>query len=215
MDGQTCYTRAMAYTLALDCSLGGLHVALAASGNAVPLFAHASTAPRAADSLHEILHNFMEEKGINLADVDTFVATVGPGSFTGIRMGLAVGHALKLVTPGLRLIGLGTLEVLAANLVAGAPPKAPFTLVTDAAGASLYVQHFAADGTAEGPALCQPACDVTVGAPVYAPATLMLDGANVLPPLEPASLLRLAAQPARHMPFQPVYVKPLAYKATA
>ncbi|MBN1547083.1 MAG: tRNA (adenosine(37)-N6)-threonylcarbamoyltransferase complex dimerization subunit type 1 TsaB [Syntrophaceae bacterium] len=52
---------------------------------------------------------------IALADIDLFVATSGPGSFTGLRIGLSTlkGLALSWQKP---LVGVSTLEALAHNI---------------------------------------------------------------------------------------------------
>ena len=73
---------------------------------------------RHAEALVPMLQEVAAEGGTTLAAVDRFAVTVGPGSFTGIRIGLATarGLALALKRP---LIGLSTLEVLAAGVPAG------------------------------------------------------------------------------------------------
>ncbi|MEI7638258.1 MAG: tRNA (adenosine(37)-N6)-threonylcarbamoyltransferase complex dimerization subunit type 1 TsaB [Syntrophus sp. (in: bacteria)] len=52
--------------------------------------------------------------GLELREIDVFACTVGPGSFTGIRIGVATikGLALAVDRP---IIGLSALEVLAMN----------------------------------------------------------------------------------------------------
>ncbi|MCP5405199.1 MAG: tRNA (adenosine(37)-N6)-threonylcarbamoyltransferase complex dimerization subunit type 1 TsaB [Pseudomonadaceae bacterium] len=201
----------MACTLVLDCSLGGLHMALAdAEGNL--LFAHSDSAPRAADALHIVLQEKLATAGMSLADVSRFVATVGPGSFTGIRMGLAVGQALKVVNPSLQLVGVGTLEALATGLNTHQPSTTGFTIATDAAGGSVYLQTFAADGAPQTAPICLTAAEASTDTPLFCTDLTLLPHARPLPPFNPASLLVLADNAARHQPFTPLYVKPLAYK---
>ena len=53
-------------------------------------------------------------------DVDGFAVTAGPGSFTGLRIGLACVQGLALAA-GRPCVGLGTLDVLAARLAGAAP----------------------------------------------------------------------------------------------
>lgn len=52
----------------------------------------------------------------SLSDVTALAVTIGPGSFTGLRIGLAAAKGLSLAA-GLPLIGISTLDVMAHNIV--------------------------------------------------------------------------------------------------
>lgn len=96
---------------------------------------------RHAEALVPMLREVAAEGDVTLAAVDRFAVTVGPGSFTGIRIGLATarGLALALKRP---LIGLSTLEVLAAGVPA-AERDGPILAALDAGRGRLYAQLFA------------------------------------------------------------------------
>ena len=95
---------------------------------------------RHAEALVPMLREVAAEGSTTLAAIDRFAVTVGPGSFTGIRIGLATarGLALALKRP---LIGFSTLEVLAAGVPAG-ERDGPVLAALDAGRGRLYAQLF-------------------------------------------------------------------------
>lgn len=67
------------------------------------------------DSLEKIVTNIdytLKEAGITLDDIDGFGVGLGPGSWTGIRVGVTVAKTLAFST-GRPVCGVSTLEVLA------------------------------------------------------------------------------------------------------
>ncbi|HEY83072.1 MAG TPA: tRNA (adenosine(37)-N6)-threonylcarbamoyltransferase complex dimerization subunit type 1 TsaB [Dehalococcoidia bacterium] len=70
-----------------------------------------------ADSLEKIVANIdfaLEKAGLTLEDIQGFGVGLGPGSWTGIRVGVTVGKVLAYGT-GKPVCGVPTLEVLAYN----------------------------------------------------------------------------------------------------
>lgn len=87
------------------------------------------------------------QAGIGFADLDAIVVTEGPGSFTGIRVGLAAARGLGLAL-GIPVLGVSTLLVHAASVASAAvKADAAIMVVINSKRADLYVQHFASDLT--------------------------------------------------------------------
>lgn len=66
-----------------------------------------------AERIVPMLAEVTAEAGWSFAEIELIATTLGPGSFTGIRAGLAVARALALAT-GIPTVGVSTLEAMAA-----------------------------------------------------------------------------------------------------
>ena len=70
-------------------------------------------------NLIELIDQVLHDAGAKLSDINLFAAAVGPGSFTGLRIGLATVKALANCT-GRRVSGVSTLAAIAhASGIAG------------------------------------------------------------------------------------------------
>jgi len=148
-------------------------------------------------------------------DYDRIAVTVGPGSFTGLRVGLAFAKGLRLAT-GQPLVGLGSLAGLAASVAAEGPTAG----VVDARRGQVYVQAFE-DGRAlsEPDALSLADAAARLQALGRAPFFLAGSGAETLAGLLPgaraaslaapdlATLGRLAASADGHGDVRPLYLR--------
>lgn len=86
--------------------------------------------------------------GIDWAEIDLIAATVGPGSFTGVRIGLSAARGFALAV-GRPTVAVGTLEALAASWEArpdphGGPTDVPTKVlaVLDSRRGDAYTQGF-------------------------------------------------------------------------
>lgn len=101
-----------------------------------------------AELLMRILDRALAGAGVRLEEVDRIAVTIGPGSFTGIRVGVAAARGLAL-SLGIPAVGVTTLEVMAAAARDGATGR-PVLPAMDAKRGEIYLQPFNADGTAAG-----------------------------------------------------------------
>ncbi len=96
----------------------------------------------------------MREAAISVAALDLVAATVGPGSFTGIRVGLAAAQGVALGA-ALPLLGVTGFEAVAAAVDRGHGDDGPLLLVAlESRRAEFYLQVFGLDrpvgGTGRG-----------------------------------------------------------------
>lgn len=68
---------------------------------------------RQTESLAPLVRQLLAEAAWAPESLDAVACGVGPGSFTGLRSSLAFGQGLALARPGLRLLGVATLEAWA------------------------------------------------------------------------------------------------------
>jgi tRNA threonylcarbamoyladenosine biosynthesis protein TsaB len=71
--------------------------------------------PRHASRLMPLIVELLDRSGTSWAEVDRIAVGVGPGTFTGMRIGLATAHALARAR-GIPLVGISTLRSLATNV---------------------------------------------------------------------------------------------------
>lgn len=137
--------------------------------------------------------------GLSPADVDVFAASAGPGSFTGLRIGLATVKGLAMAA-GKPCAGVSTLEALCR----GVPLWGDVLCALDARRGEVYWAAFrvGGDGTAtrvlrlyeDGSAPAAGLADVLAG--LEGPVTLLGDGAHlVYEALAPTGRARLRLAP--------------------
>jgi len=85
--------------------------------------------------------------GLPLADVDAFAVTLGPGSFTGLRVGIATVQGLVLASRR-PCLGVSTLDVLAARIRGAA---ATLVAAIDAYRDEVYLGVYDAEARPQGP----------------------------------------------------------------
>ncbi|WP_394760684.1 tRNA (adenosine(37)-N6)-threonylcarbamoyltransferase complex dimerization subunit type 1 TsaB [Phenylobacterium sp.] len=165
------------------------------------------------ERLAPMARQVMAQAGLAFDRLDRIAVTVGPGSFTGLRVGIAFakGLALALDKPA---VGIGTLEALAAEAAGLVFPA------IDARRGQLYLQAFE-----DGRALMAPdALSAEVAAARLAelsqgrPFTLVGSGAALLADVAPGAAIIAAEGPdARHVarlaaarapgPLKPLYLR--------
>ncbi len=135
----------MSIILAIETGLGAASIALLRNGVCVAE-AQASHAHANAQETLPLVEQVLARAGESFATLSALAVGIGPGSFTGIRIGLAAARGLALAT-GLPLIGVSTLEATAHG-----GGDMPMLVAIDAMRGQVYAQIFAA-----GQPMCAPA----------------------------------------------------------
>ena len=67
-----------------------------------------------AERLLPLIERAMADAGLRFDQLDRLAVTIGPGGFTGLRVGVSAARALALAT-GLPVVGLSSLALMAAT----------------------------------------------------------------------------------------------------
>src|SRR5688500_13646290 len=135
--------------LALDTTTRAGSCALARDGRVVRELASDAAAPPAS-RLPGDLVTLLEREGVALAEIDVYAVATGPGSFTGLRVGIATMQGLALAA-GKPLVGVSALDALAA--VAGFARVATWM---DAWRGEVYAALYDEGHEAAAPAVLHP-----------------------------------------------------------
>lgn len=102
---------------------------------------HLVTDRRHAEELTPMIRDVLAEAGHTLAELDRLAVDVGPGRFTGLRVGIATVRTLAFaaVKP---VVGVSSLEALAAT-----QPGTSVTAVIDARRSEVFQQRFGPDSS--------------------------------------------------------------------
>jgi tRNA threonylcarbamoyl adenosine modification protein YeaZ len=128
-------------------------------------------AHRHAELLTPAIAKAIADGGAAPRDLTGIVVGVGPGPYTGLRVGLVTARVLGSAL-GIPVYGVCTLDVIAADVVSGGHdgeagrPAGDFLVATDARRRELYwARYDAAGARTDGPQVSRPAEIPAVGLP--------------------------------------------------
>jgi tRNA threonylcarbamoyladenosine biosynthesis protein TsaB len=97
-----------------------------------------------AEALMPLIARIMEQAGTAFAELDRIAVTTGPGSFTGLRVGISATRGIALAA-GKPAIGLSTLASFAAPLIAE-DDSTQVVAAIDARHGNVFIQVFGTGG---------------------------------------------------------------------
>jgi tRNA threonylcarbamoyl adenosine modification protein YeaZ len=131
--------------LAIDTALPAVSACVLDHDAAEPIAADTVEMERGhAEALLPLIKRVMSKVEGGFASLDRIAVTVGPGSFTGIRIGLAAGQAIALACKA-DIVGVSTLAALAAPLILD-PFDGVVAAAIDARHGKVYIAAFGPDG---------------------------------------------------------------------
>jgi tRNA threonylcarbamoyladenosine biosynthesis protein TsaB len=136
-----------------------------------------------AEALMPLIGRVIKEAGIAFAALDRIAVTTGPGSFTGLRVGLSAARGIALAA-NKPVVGLSTLTAYAAPVVARNAAQ-PVISAIDARHDHVYFQVVSGDGVS----LIRPrvaTLEEALGASRFGAAHLVGNAAKILADRWPA-----------------------------
>jgi tRNA threonylcarbamoyladenosine biosynthesis protein TsaB len=214
--------------LAFDTCFGAVSVAvrwLDAGGEEQLREAYEERTTGHAERLFPMIAEVMDRAGLPFAAIDRIAVTLGPGTFTGVRVGIAAARALALALgkPVVGVTSLAAMALRAEALLADPLGSRRLIVAVDARRGMLYVQCFTAGGRETGEALllapeeaalgvgAEGAAVVGSGAAALAAAVRALGGDvhASLPGLQPHArvLAEMASGLEPIAPLKPLYLR--------
>lgn len=130
--------------LAIDTALGACSVAVHEAGGATLARRAVAMDKGHAEALMPMLEAVMADSGVGFRALERVAVTVGPGSFTGLRIGIAAARAIGLAAE-IPVVGVTTLAAYAAPLIS-ADQAAIVAVAVDARHGAVFLQTFAPGG---------------------------------------------------------------------
>lgn len=203
--------------LAFDTTTSACSVAIWLDGKTIGSH-HNAMVRGQAEALLPAIEQTMADAETSYNDLDRIAVAVGPGSFTGVRVGLATARGIGVAT-GLPVIGVLTTEIIAAETADISDSR--IAVAIDARRAEVYLHCFDSQGNAQ----TEPECllpetaakaisdGIWILAGDGAERVISHCGASVtqgeLSTANAAVLARIAAtQPIPDSPPSPAYVRP-------
>ncbi|MBP9791954.1 MAG: tRNA (adenosine(37)-N6)-threonylcarbamoyltransferase complex dimerization subunit type 1 TsaB [Rickettsiales bacterium] len=94
------------------------------------------------DLLFFEINSLLQKANVDYKDLDRILCTIGPGSFTGIRIGISAIRGIKATLPTTTIVGFTTLEIMAFAHNQTEHIHTNFYTTINAFSDELYVQQF-------------------------------------------------------------------------
>lgn len=133
MNAKADYTHILSVETAMD----GVGVGYYNAATGASVSVYEKTVRGQAEIVVPMVQQLLEDAGVTFADLNAVVTVLGPGSFTGVRLGLSVVKSFRLALD-IPVFGVSTLQALARQYGAGAM----VCVVLETRRSDYYVQLF-------------------------------------------------------------------------
>jgi len=138
----------MSKVLLIETSTKTCSVAVSENGRTICVKEHTSENYTHSEFLHVYIQDLLQENNISINDLDAVCISKGPGSYTGLRIGVSTAKGLCF-GGDLKLMSVTSLQALAELARENFPDYDYYVPMLDARRMEVYTQVFNADGVAE------------------------------------------------------------------
>jgi len=189
--------------LALDTTAAVATAALFRDGELVAE-READAGKKHAETALPLIETILEENGVTIKQIDLFAVDIGPGSFTGVRIGASLVNALAFAS-GKRVVPVDSLRALALSVDG---TEKPVCAIIDARNGNAYAAQYQADRTLIEP--CAVETDAFVA--ILPQDTVFVGDAHVEEKTYPRArfvgLYALAHPETAILEVEPLYLRP-------
>lgn len=148
--------------IAIDTCMSGMTISVTRNG-AFCYGTHIETLREQASLLIPSMHTALEKSNLLWDDLDAIACTRGPGSFTGLRIGLTTARVLSL-SLNVPLVGASVLALMAKHY--DGEISVPVLSIIETKRKDFYAQYFDTNGTALIEPIANTAEAIIASAPV-------------------------------------------------
>lgn len=130
--------------LGIETANGCCSVCIGEQGGQLLAHDREENAAMQAERLLPMIEDALASAELNYSDIEALAVTIGPGSFTGVRIGLAAARGIALAAR-MPMIGISTLELAAYTSRKHANRKGELAVMLDARRGQCYAQGFLLD----------------------------------------------------------------------
>ena len=165
--------------LAFDTATPSVSVALH-DGSDLVAQATSERSMKHGEDLAPLIQQVLASGGRRIADLSGVAVGVGPGPFTGLRVGLVTARTLGFVRQ-IPVYGVCSLDPLAFEAVASGAVEGPFLVATDARRKEVYLARYDRDGRRQGEPMVDKPANLASDLPTVG------EGARLYPEAFPAA----------------------------
>lgn len=147
--------------LAISTATKTAMIAIEAAGKRI--FSQIEADCRQSEKMMQEIDNLLSKNNLSLEDIGNFAVVIGPGSFTGLRIGAALIKGFCAALPKSKVVEIPTLDLMAAEVIKQVPMKSKFSCYMNAHSNLYYGATFDKNGKKLAPEKLYTNADILKG----------------------------------------------------